>query len=194
MADPVFEAFSLTHAQVLDGATAFGDVVTGDASWGDIYGVNSGSLDADTDQFVNEGDDTQLSEWNWVNGADVNVQAGYMSFPLISNLTGQPISSSGAGNTELFAMDLWHEDSFNVPPRPMILRMPSKDKLGVIRTFDIGLYRVDFRPITFDGPAYKEGLKINYIGRARMSAWDELGATFADGKKRVGRLISRGVA
>lgn len=189
--DPIVEGFSLTHAQILDGSTAFRDVSTGTSSWGDVYGVNDASLDPDTDSYENQGDDATLSTWEWLNFAQIQVQAGYVSFPLIANLTGQTLSSSGTGDNVFFELDLWHEDSFNVPRRPMIIRMPSKDKSGNVRTLDIGLYSVSFAPITFDGPQYKDGLKINYSGRALPSLVDEKGAAFADGKRRIGRLISR---
>ena len=76
----------------------------------------------------------------------------------------------------------------------MIIRMPSKDHLGAVRYLDIGLYSVSFAPITFDGPQYKDGLKVNYNGQALMSTVDELGATFADSKKRIAKLISRPVS
>lgn len=189
---PIVEGFSLSHAQILDGSTNFIETALGAGTdeMLDFYGVNNGSLDPSSDQYDNEGDDTVLSSWSWLNYADLAIQAGYVSFPLISNLTGQPISSSGADVDKIYGMDLWHEDSFNVAPKPAILRMPSKDALGAVRTLTIGLYRVNFSPITFDGPQYKDGLKINYGGRATMSPFDEKGVRFADGKKRVGRLLS----
>jgi len=292
----IVEGFSLNHAQILDGTETFTEALARtDLEGWDIYGVNEASLDPDTDQFINEGDDAQLSVWNWLNGADVTIQAGYVSFPLIANLTGEDITESGgtaeaqtitvtgtptggtynltydgdttaaipynatatqvanalaaldtldagdiavtggphpgtpivvtfdisAGDVALmtatptltggtspavtvttstpsadtdeavYEMPLWTEDSFNVAPRPMLATMPSKDHRGNVRLFVIGLYRVQFAPITFDGPQYKEGLKINYGGRATMSAWDETGAAFAGGKKRVGTLVSR---
>lgn len=190
MADPRVEAFSLTHAQVLDGATTFHNALTLGQDY-DIYGVDQASLEPDTDSFENEGDDAVLSTWEWLNFASVNVRAGYLSFPLIATLTGQAIASSGAGASQWLEMDLWHEDSFNVGSRPMLIRMPSKDANGAVRLLDIGLYKVSFAPMTFDGPAYKDGLKVNYNGRALLSPTDETGATFADGKKRIGRLISR---
>jgi hypothetical protein len=37
---------------------------------------------------------------------------------------------------------------------------------------------------------YKDGLKINYDGSALYSSVDENGQPFADGKKRVGRLLA----
>jgi hypothetical protein len=188
------EAFSLTHAQVLDGATSFDSVTTGTTAWGDVYGVNDASLDPDTDSYDNEGDDAVMSTWNWLNKADVQVQAGYFSFALVAGLTGRTISSTGSGDEIVYGLDLWHEDDFNVPRRPMIVRMPSKDSVGAVRYFDIGLYTVSFNPITFDGPSYKDGLKVNYGGQALMSSVDELGEPFADGKRRVGKTISRPVS
>jgi hypothetical protein len=156
----------------------------------DIYGVNEGSIEPDLGDYDNEGDDAVLSTWSWFNFADVNVQAGYISFRLLNAITGSALSSSGAGNTQMFGIDLWHEDSFNMAPKPMLIKMPSKDHLGVVRTLSVGLYRVNFKPLTFDGPSYKDGLKANYNGRAVLSAVDETGAAFADGKKRLGRLLS----
>lgn len=194
MPSTIVEAFSLSHAQILDGTTAFSAVTTGSSAWGDIYGVNDASLDPDTDSYDNEGDDAVLSTWNWMNKADLAVQAGYVSFALIANMTGRTISSTGSGNSIVYGIDLWHEDDFNVPRRPMIIRMPSKDHLGAVRYLDIGLYSVSFAPITFDGPQYKDGLKVNYNGQALMSTVDELGATFADSKKRIAKLISRPVS
>lgn len=184
------EAFSLTHAQILDGETAFSAVTTGSRDWGDVYGVNDASLEPDSDSYDNEGDDAVLSTWNWLNKAEIQVQAGYLSFALIAGLTGRDISSSGSGDNVVMGIDLWHEDDFNVARKPMILRMPSKDDLGTPLTLDIGLYSVSFNPITFDGPTYKDGLKVNYGGQALMSTVDELGATHADSKRRVGKLIS----
>lgn len=190
----IVEAFSLSHVQILDGATAFADVTTGSNAWGDVYGVNDASLDPDTDSYDNEGDDVVRSTWNWLNKAELAVQAGYVSFALIANMTGRTISSTGSGDSIVYGIDLWHEDDFNVPRKPMIIRMPSKDHLGAVRYLDIGLYTVSFAPITFDGPQYKDGLKVNYNGQALVSTVDELGAAFSDGKGRVGKLISRPVS
>lgn len=192
MATSRVEAFSLTHAQVMDGATDFltAALATSTGPELDVYGVNEASLDLNTDDYDNEGDDVIMSTWSWLNYAELSVQAGYLSFPLIANLTGQTISSSGSGSGIVFGLDLWHEDAINVPPKPMIIKMPSKDEDGLVRTLTIGLYKVAFQPITFDGPAYKDGLKANYAGRALYSNKDEKGVAFPDGKKRVVRLLS----
>jgi hypothetical protein len=192
VASPIVEGFSLSHAEILDGvktfAVAAAAYASGDAF--DIYGVNQASLDPDTDDFQNEGDDVIMSDWSWLNWADLEVQAGYLSFPLIGTLTGQTVSSAGAGDSQTFGLDLWHEDSMNVAPKPMIIVMPSKTKDGLVRKLVIGLYKVQFAPITFDGPEYKEGLKVNYNGKALMADKDEVGVAFVDGKKKVGRLLS----
>lgn len=291
----VVEAFSITHAQVLDGSTSFIEaalaqsVVPEDQ---DIYGVNNASLSPDADSYDNEGDDTVMSTWDWLNKAELEIQAGYLSFPLIANMTGREVdevTASIAANavqtitvtatagtftltfdgdttgdiaynasnstvqtalegldgigtgdvavtgstgtyvltfggalagravalivvddeeatggtvtianttvgygaiSEHFGLDLWHEDSFNTAPKPAILVMPSKDKLGAVRRLTIGLYKVQFAPIGFDGPEYKDGLKVNMNGNALLSAFDETGQPFSDGKRRVGRLLS----
>jgi hypothetical protein len=187
---PIFEGFSLSHAQILDGTTDFLSALASEDL--DVYGVDDGSLDPDTSDFDNEGDDAVLSSWQWLNFATVGVKAGYVSFPLIAKMTGQSISSSGSGAGIVYGMDLWHEDSMNVASRPMLLRMPSKDRDGKVRSLTIGLFKVTFAPITFDGPTYKDGLKVHYGGKCLMSPTDEKGALFTDGKKRVGKLISHG--
>lgn len=192
MVTPIVEGFSISHAQILDGIQSFLEATLAQASADqyDVYGVDDASLSPKVDNFENKGDDTVLSKWNWLDQAELKIRAGYLSFPLIANLTGQAISSSGSGATQIFGLDLWHEDSMNTPPKPMILRMPSKDMDGVVRVLTIGLYKVQFDPMTLDGPKYKEGLKVNYDGAALMSSKDEKGVVFPDGKKRVGRLIS----
>lgn len=186
------EAFSLTHAQIMDGEETFLEaaLATSTDEALDIYGVNEANLTPNTDSYNNEGDDVVKSRWNWLVDAEVEVQAGYLSFPLIETLTGRAAVTSGSGAATVVQTDLWHEDDFNVAPKPMIIKMPSKDEDGVVRTLTIGLYKVQFMPMTFEGPAYKDGLKINYGGTALMSLKDEVGAPFADGKNRVGRLIS----
>ena len=191
------EGFSVSHAQVLDGVETFTEALTKTGSsleaW-DVYGVNEASLEPDTDSYDNEGDDAVLSKWNWMNFAEVSVQAGYLSFPLISSLTGASVRSgtAGAGSNSI---DLWSETMFNIPPRPMLIRVPSRDHLGQPCALIIGLYRVNFAPITFEGPSYKEGLKVNYNGQAVASLWDETGLEHTDTDalgatvKKVGQLI-----
>lgn len=190
MANPtnIFEGFSLSHVAVLDGATTAEDAAI--TVGNDIYGVRNASLTPDTGQFENEGDDFVLSSWYWLNFANIEVQAGYISLAVISAITGRPISSSGSTSLIKYGMDLWHEDMFNVSRLPVLVRIPSKDSNGLVRRLDFVLYSVQFGPFTFGGPAYKSGLEVNYTGRCVASTKDEVGATFSDGKKRIGRMIS----
>lgn len=167
-AQPI-EAFSLSHAAILDGATGLEEVD------GDIFGVNEGSLDPDTDEFENEGDDVVLSTWEWLNFATVTIQAGYVTFALISLLTGEVVTSSGSAPDDFYEIEIWTDRSFNVASRPMYLRMPAKWADGTVRELEGVLYKVSFAPLTFDGPAYKDGLKINYSGKALLSDNDEAG-------------------
>lgn len=192
MATSRVEAFSLTHAQVLDGTGTFLEAALAATTADDldVYGVNESSLTPNKDSYSNEGDDVVKSKWAWLVDADVHIQAGYLSFPLIANLTGQTVSSSGSGANQVFELDLWHEDALNVPPKPAIMKMPSKDEDGVVRTLTFGILKLAFDPITFDGPKYKDGLKINYDGTALYSLKDETGAAFADGRNRIGKIIS----
>jgi len=177
------EAFSLSHAAILDGTTGAEEVD------GDIYGVRSGTIAVDTGNYDNTGDDAVLSSWFWFNFATVTVQAGYLPFATIALLSGSTITSSGTGANDYYSLPLYEETSLNQPPRPMLIRVPAKDKDGIIRTLDFVLYRVQFGPMSFDGPSYKSGLLLNYTGRAVMSDKDETGAALT--KRQIGRLINR---
>lgn len=178
------EGFSISHAAILDGTTGAEDA--------DIYGIREGSIEVDTDNFDNTGDDSVLSTWYWFNYAMVSVTAGYIPFELIALLTGATITSSGAGADTYYSLPLYEETSLNQPTRPMLIRVPSKDKDGNIRDLDFVLYKVQFEPMSFDGPSYKDGLTTNYGGKALISDKDEAGTPLA--KRAIGRMISRPVA
>lgn len=183
MATPTttIEGFSLSHAAILDGTAAATEV-------SDIYGIREGSLDVDTGNFDNTGDDQVLSTWNWINFANVTITSGYIPFSLISLLYGATLTSSGTADATSYSLPLWNASSMNQPARPMLIRVPSKDSAGLPRLFDIVLYHVQFAPFTFTGPTYKDGMVISYTGRALLSSVDEKGGALTD--KAVGRLVS----
>lgn len=183
MAGTTFEGFSLSHAAILDGATG------AEETDGDIYGVNQGSIELDTDSYDNTGDDATLSTWNWFNFATITVQAGYVPFKTLALLAGSTLTSSVSGADFAYSLPLWNQGSINTSPRPMLIRVPSKDVTGVLRVMEFVLFRVQFSPFNFDGPTYKDGLKLNYTGRATMSSVDEKGAVLTD--PAVGRLVNR---
>lgn len=183
MATTTVEGFSLSHAAILDGTTG------AEAVDGDIYGIRSGSIELDTDSYDNTGDDAVLSTWFWFNYANVTVTAGYVPFKTIALLAGHAVASSGAAPNDYYSIPLWNEDINNTPTRPMLIRVPSKDSGGSTRTLDFVLYKVQFQPFSFDGPSYKDGLLLNYTGRALLSTTDEKGTVLA--KRAIGRLISR---
>ncbi len=182
MATTTFEGFSISHAAILNASTGL------DETWGDIYGVSEGSLEADTDSFDNTGDDVVLSTWMWFNYATVTITGGYVPFTTIANLAGTTVTSSGTAPSDTYSVPLWNKASLNQPTRPMRIRVPSKDSAGVVRNMDFILYKVQFEPISFDGPSYKDGLKINYSGKALMSSADEKGGALAD--PAVGRIYN----
>jgi hypothetical protein len=177
------EGFSLTHAAILDGSTGAEEVD------GDVYGVRSGTIAIDTGNYDNTGDDAVLSSWFWFNYATVTVQSGYLPFDTIALLSGAAITSSGSGANDYYSLPLYEATSLNQPPRPMLIRVPAKDKNGIIRTLDFVLYRVQFGPFSFDGPSYKSGLLLNYTGRAVMSGVDEKGTALTT--RAIGRVINR---
>ena len=191
MASKTVEAFSISHAAILDGSTGIEEAVGGD-----IFGVRSGSLELDSDSYDNTGDDSILSTWYWANKVNVTVQGGYIPFETLSLISGSVITSSGSGANESFRLPLWEENTMNTAPRPMLVRCPSKTKEGEVRLLDFVLYKVQFQPFSFDGPSYKEGLLLNYNGSALFSDVDETGAQVLDSRtnqptKRVGHLLSR---
>jgi hypothetical protein len=186
VSDLTVEGFSISHAAILDGTTL------ADAVDGDIYGVQNGALTPNTSSFENTGDDNVLSTWYWLTNATVNITAGYIPFKLLALLSGETITSSGTSPNDYYSIPMWTETSSNQPARPMLLRVPSKDKLGAVRSLDIVLYKVQFQPFGLTGPTYKNGLTLDYTGTALISSVDETGSTLA--KKTVGRLISRPAA
>lgn len=190
MVSSIAEGFSISHAAILDGSTGL------EETYGDIYGIRSGSLELDQDSYDNTGDDTILSTWYWANKVNVTVQGGYIPFKTLALISGSVVTSSGSGANETFSLPLWEERTMNTQPRPMLIRVPSKDRDGVIRYLDFILYKVQFQPFSFDGPSYKEGLLLNYNGSALFSSVTETGATVLDSltglpTKAVGRLLSR---
>lgn len=190
MATPIVEGFSLSHAAILNGTTGAEEVN------GDIYGIRSGSIELDTDSYDNTGDDAVLSTWYWFNKATLTVQSGYVPFNTIALLSGSKVTSSGSAPNDTYSLPLWEERQQNTQARPVLIRVPSKDKDGIARTLEFVLYKVQFQPISFDGPTYKDGLLLNYTGTALMSDKDEKGQAVVDSQtgqptKAIGRLISR---
>jgi len=182
MATKIFEGFSISHAAILDGSTGL------DATFGDIYGVNEGSLEADTDSFDNTGDNYVLSTWFWFNFANITIQAGYVPFDTIALLSGTTVTTSGSAPNDYYSVPLWNEGSTNQSPHPMRVRVPSKDSNGVVRNLDFILYKVQFEPFSFEGPSYRDGLKLSYTGRALISSTDEAGGSLAE--RAIGRMVS----
>lgn len=195
MSSKVVEGFSLTHAAILPGSVTAETYTAGVEDGFDIYGVRTGSIAVDTGNYDNTGDDAVLSSWFWFNFATVTVQAGYLSFDTMARLAGNAVTTTDGTTpatpsvTDVHSIPLWDEQSLNTKPFPMIIRMPAKDKDGALRTIDFVLYRVQFGPINFDGPAYKSGLLLNYTGRATMSDKDEAGTTLT--RRAIGRVINR---
>lgn len=186
----IVEGFSLSHAAILNGTTGL------EENFGDIYGIRSGTLALQQNSYDNTGDDAILSTWYWADKVDVTVQSGYVPFDTLSLISGSVVTSSGSGAAATYSLPLWEENTMNTTPRPMLIRVPSKDKDGAVRVLDFILYKVQFQPFSFDGPSYKQGLLLNYNGSALMSDKDEKGNLVLDSRsgqptKAIGRLLSR---
>lgn len=183
MTTKIVEGFSLSHAAIVNATTGL------DETWGDIYGVRTGSIQVQTNSYDNQGDDFVLSSWFWFDYAEITVQGGYVPFDTIANLTGQTVTSSGNTPNDYYNLPLWTADSLNQPTRPMRIRVPAKDNAGATRNLNFMLYKVQFSPISFDGPSYKNGLLLNYAGRALISSVDEKGNALTT--SAIGRLVSK---
>jgi hypothetical protein len=167
--------------------------------------VRNGTLSTDNGNFENTGDNIVLSEWFWINFANVTIEAGFIPFPTIADLTGTTVSSSGASPNDYYSLPLWTLNSMNQPTKPMGIRVPAKDSAGAIRTLDFVLYKVQFQPFNFTGPSYKNGLTCSIAGRALFSYTDETGTalpvsyggpgvepgTTTQAGLSIGRLISK---
>ena len=181
MPAPIVEGFSLSHAAILNGTTG--------AELADIYGVREATIEVDTDSFDNTGDDSVLSSWQWFNFATLSVKSGYIPMDLASLLAGTTLTTSGSAGSETVSMPLWSKNSLNTPTRPVLIRIPSKDSAGAVRTLDVVLFKVQFAPISLEGPSYKDGLVTSYSGKAVMSSVDEKGAALTE--PSIGRIVSR---
>lgn len=192
MVSSTVEGFSLSHAAILNGTSGV------EEQFGDIYGVRSSSMELDQDSYDNTGDDVILSTWYWGNKVTLTIQSGYIPFETLSLISGSKITSSGSGDNVQYSLPLWEIETMNTAPRPMLVRVPSKDKQGNVRVLDYILYKVQFQPFSFDGPSYKEGLLLNYNGSALFSDVDEKGQPVLDSRtgkptKAIGRLLSKPV-
>jgi hypothetical protein len=177
------EGFSLSHAAILDGSTG--------AEAASLYGVRNGTISTDSGNFENTGDDVVLSEWFWLNFANVTIEEGFIPFDTIATVTGTTVTSSGVAPNDYYSLPLWTLNSMNQITRPMAVRVPGKDSLGNVRTLDFVLYKVQFQPFNFTGPSYKNGLTCTIAGRALLSTTDEVGGNLPSTYPRsIGRLIS----
>jgi hypothetical protein len=184
------EVFSISHAAILTG-TKDVEASGAEETFGDFYGVDSGSIAVNMGTFKNTGDDQTKSVWKYVEDADVEIRGGFIPFDLINLIFGATISSSGSGANLRWDIPFLEEAWNNVAPRPVLLRCPSKDSQGNVRDFDLVLYKVNFGPIKLEGFEYKAGVKVTWGGTAVMSTTNEAGNTIT--RKAIGRLISTAV-
>lgn len=168
MSTQYLEGFSLSHVGILNGVSG--------AEGQTIYGCRNGTMSTDNGNFENTGDNIVLSEWFWINFANLTVEAGFIPFPTIANITGTVVSSSGIAPNDYYAIPLWTLASMTTVTQPVGIRVPGKDHAGNIRTLDFILYRVQFMPFNFTGPSYKNGLTCAISGRALFSYTNEVGA------------------
>lgn len=178
-------SFSLSHAAILDGETA--------AEVADIFGVNTGSLELESDTYERTGDDKILSTTRWITKGTLSLSTNYMPLDLMAILYGTPVVS-GAGENDM-TMQLWTEKGMNIRPRPVVVQAPGETADGVPLTMKFVLYKVKFGQVSFDQfMSYKEGLGVTLEGDALLSDVDELGAPFTDDLgARIGKIVTVGI-
>lgn len=181
MANPIVSSFSLRHAGILDGETSATEAA-------DLFGVNDGSLELESDIYERTGDDRILSTTRWITKGTLSLSTNYIPFDLIAFLYGVPVVSGADGITQ----QLWAEKAMNIRPRPVVLEAPGEDENGIPFTIRIVLYKVKFGQMSFDQfMAYKEGLAVSFEGDALLSDTDEMGQNFTDGLgARIGKIVA----
>ena len=180
MANPNVTSFSLSHLGILDGSTA--------VELADLYGVNEGTLELETDSYEITGDDKILSTRRWITKATLTAKTNYLPIDLMATLYGTPVVSAAGGLT----MQLWTEKAMNVAPRPVVVQAPAETDAGVPINLKVLLYKVKFGQISFDQfMSYKEGLAVSFEGDALLADKDELGAAFTDNLgARIGKIVT----
>lgn len=81
------EAFSVSHAAILDRATGLVET--------DIFGVRTASMAPDLGQADNTGDDAVLSTWNWFNFGTLTIESGFVGLDLYAQLSGTSVQVGG---------------------------------------------------------------------------------------------------
>lgn len=193
------EGFSITHAGILSPGT--------DAEQGVLYGVRSAQITAQWISALIQSDDWVIGSWNAPGTVTVAIEGGFMPLDVLATLTGTSVSGSEAGALQDqslqdildqlgiplldeglggFAVPLWTQHV--VGALPLIFRASGKDSGGNVRTLQFLAYLAQFGPVTFDGPAYKNGLTVSYNASLILSAEDETGSPLPD--RAYGRLMA----
>jgi len=117
-------------------------------------------------------------------GQNLLDQAGFSLLDQ-SGIATQPAGAQGAGGV-IAAIPLHRQHVTG--QFPMLLRASGKDIGGTQRTIQLVLYKAQFSPIVFDGPAYKNGLTATFNATLVLSSTDEAGTTLPS--PAYGRLLS----
>jgi hypothetical protein len=141
------EAFSVSHAAILDRAT--GTVET------DIFGVRTASMTPDLGQADNTGDDAVLSTWNWFNFGTLNIESGFVGLDLYAQLSGTtvtvggtatsayvlftPAASGGSGSGGPYDYSGTAATTFSVDGNTVTLNADETNLAGVVAAVDAAL-------------------------------------------------------
>lgn len=181
--NPILSSFSLSHAGILSGTSAAEDA--------DLFGVNEGSLELESDSYDRTGDDKILSTTRWITKGTLSLKTNYIPLDMMALLYGTEVAQDAESGG--VSMQLWTENAMNIRPRPVVVRAPGEDSDGNPYTIEIVLYKVKFGQMSFDQfMSYKEGLGLSFDADALLSDKDELGNEFTDGQgARIGKLIGK---
>lgn len=173
------EGFSISEAVLLDPDTGL------PLEDGLLYGVKSGEITPEIDSWDDVSNDTYVDAWSEVKYLNVSISMSHLPVRALSLMTGSELDIPDITQyqMELFERS-WGGQSFH----PMKITIPARDADGNNRVLYYLLYRVKFYDFDFMEASYKEGLPINFQGKAFISSVDEAGAALS--QPSFGRLIS----
>ena len=154
MPSPNVTSFSLSHVGILNGTTA--------AEVADLYGVNEGSLDVESDSYERQGDDKILSTTRWLTKGTVSFRTNYLPLDMMALLYGTPAVSSATenlNNLEFQALIDSIEDATDSIIAPLVEKYGDKSNGGMVT------YRKVYKKMGEMSPINWHNLEVRYINK-----------------------------
>lgn len=185
--DMFLEGFSLSHVGIIDlspGGTSRDEI--------ELYGARSASIQASVEISEEYSNSVAIGAWATVSTLDIQVEAGYVSMELISQMLGdlRPPTTGIAPDSVKQSVPLHPRGSQRLGNVGMVFRMPARDAHGSPMSMEFVLYRVRVFPVEFGDMSYKEGMSVSYTAKAFLSDRDEQGQLLD--RPAFGRLLVSG--